>query len=140
MSRLFLVLPALVAACSASPDSQHAQLLDEVERQVRLPDQAEPLKAYSRYYASAANGEIVGIYLLPDLQRGKCVGDGEDQTSSIGECQPVRGTRNLKANERLWVDNHTLLPTLSGRGCTVVNVAYNPATGQPTRVSCSFVK
>jgi hypothetical protein len=104
--------------------------MDEVERQISLPKGAQPLAAYTRYYASAPNGEVVAVYLLPGLQRREC----NDEMSS--ECPPLDGTRNLKAGERLWVDNSARLPRPTTYGCAVVNVAFNPDAAQVTQASC----
>jgi len=40
-----------LGACSAPQDRQREQMMDQIEKQVRLPQGAEPLDKYVRYYA-----------------------------------------------------------------------------------------
>lgn len=63
-----VLMPAALAALASSsaPErSAHESLMDEIERQVRLPAGAEPLDRYGRYYAFAGRGKVEARYLLP---------------------------------------------------------------------------
>jgi len=60
-----LSLLGALQGCASSPPSAEAELMDKVERQVKLPAGAEPLARYARYYALDRQGQVLGVYLTP---------------------------------------------------------------------------
>ncbi len=131
--RLFVVAVTLLAvACSKSEVQQQGQLMDEVERQVQLPKEALRLDDYARFYAPAANDEILGTYVVPAEDTGH---DCEKLVSSSVRCPSL--SKGLKAGQRQWLDNSKLLPVADRPGCAVVNVVYDPATGEVDQAFCN---
>ena len=60
-----LILPIatyLLSACSAAEEPQHAQLMNQTEKQIRMPAGSHPLAEYARYYAFDKNGRVIAIY------------------------------------------------------------------------------
>lgn len=54
----------VVSACSAQVPSTSEKLMDEIDKQVRLPDGSGPLQHYARHYAFQKDGKVMGVYVL----------------------------------------------------------------------------
>jgi hypothetical protein len=107
----------LLSACSTAEERQHSQLMDQIEKQVRMPAGSRPLAEYARYYAFDKRGRVVAIY------------------TTLRE--PSYESLNLPAGQRRWVSHEDRLPGISDGGCGVVEVLFDPATEQVTRAECN---
>lgn len=100
----------------ATPPSTEAQsrieLMDQIERQVRLPEGADRLESYARYYAWQQREDgfrkVVAVY------------------------QNLTGERP----GRHWV-TETELPVIMDGGCGVITLSYDLAAQRIEHVSCN---
>src|SRR4051794_2242379 len=108
--RSLIAIQSLLLLASAQPPIEAKDaFLDRVEAQVRMPDGARPLRAYSRSYFPVQNGaKIVGIY------------------------------STLSAPGRQWVAQNPG-PFIMDGGCAIVTVLIDAATGKIERVECNGV-
>jgi hypothetical protein len=126
--RTFLAATLLLAACSSeSPiaverdkskavpppttEESLALIMDEIERQVRLPPDADELQKYARYYAFDGD-KVIGTYM-----------------TSAGN-DPLRG-------KRVWLGDRRDLPVLMDGGCAVVNIVYDPLAQRVESTFCN---
>jgi hypothetical protein len=106
---LIAIQSLLLLACAQPPVEAQETFLDRVEAQVRMPDGARPLKAYSRSYFPVQNGaKIMGIY------------------------------STLSAPGRRWVAQNPG-PFIMDGGCAVITVVIDAATGTIEHVECNGV-
>jgi hypothetical protein len=75
----------LLSASSAAEERQHSQLMDQIEKQMRMPAGSRPLAEYARYYAFEKKERVIGIY-----------------TTWI---EPDYASLNLPAGQRRWVSD-----------------------------------
>lgn len=101
---------------AATPPNTEAQarseLMDQIERQVRLPEGAGPLASYERSYAwqDRQDGyrKVLGVYLTPEgINRG-----------------------------RRWVAENELPLILDG-GCSMITLTYDVATQRIEHIACN---
>jgi len=101
---------------AATPPNSEAQareeLMDRIERQLRLPEGAAPLASYARYYAWQQRGDdrrkVVAVYL------------------GVGERTPGRR----------WVEE-TEFPLILDGGCGLVSLSYDLAAQRIEHVTCN---
>jgi hypothetical protein len=100
------------AAAAAAPTAEQEAIMDRIEREVRLPEGADPLGAYLRYYALHQDGHgtrvVIGYYV---------------RSTSPG---------------RRWVDE-TEQPMIDDGGCSIVQVVYDLATQSIQNAYCNGV-
>ena len=129
MKAAFLCLSAMaLAGDSGSASSVEAIVMDTIEAQIVLPVQAKPLDAYARYYARGSDGSVIGTYVLPHVYRA------ELDACRGSDCQqaPV-----IRAGERRWLADWSILPTVGARSCSLVVVVYDPAKRQIEELRCT---
>jgi hypothetical protein len=143
------ILAALVTLGSSSAAERpvHDVLMDEIERQVRLPAGARPLHEYGRYYAFEASDRVKAVYLLPDEPAGllpaewaceQVVALGNGSTTRAIPCPPEPATSlSLEAGARRWLADSEALPIVFDGGCTIVHLAYDLETGKIEHVFCN---
>ena len=103
----FIVLAPLFVAAS----NRETALMDEIERNVKLPPGAAPsLWVYVRKYTYMGDKTVMGIY--------------------------VNQTMVDEEPSRAWVDQ-SQMPQISGGGCGVVIVFYDPAKKTPPETTCN---
>lgn len=102
-------------APAAEPTGAYAEqqaIMDRIERQIRLPEGADPLASYERSYAwqqrEDGTRRVIGVYLILD---------GES-----------RGRR--------WVAENAL-PMIVDGGCGMIRLSYDVATQRIERVTCN---
>lgn len=104
--------PAAPAADAAGNEADQQAIMDRIEREVRLPEGADPLASYERSYAWQRPDDgvrkVIGVYLEPD---------GES-----------RGRR--------WVAENALPMILDG-GCGMITLSYDVATQRIEHVTCN---
>ncbi|HEX8448416.1 MAG TPA: hypothetical protein VF652_02390 [Allosphingosinicella sp.] len=147
MKSILLLIGLVALSSSSAPGrSPHEALMDEIERQIRLPPAAEPLAAYGRYYALGGKGRVVAVYLLP-LEPTPLPADwGCEEMLEIGNkiasrpipCPPGPDTPyDLVAGQRRWVAGRNALPMVSDGGCMIVNVTFNLRTREVEHAFCN---
>ena len=130
--------------CTSSPPSAEAELMDKIERQVKLPAGAEPLARYARYYALDRQGQVLGVYLIP-FSYDIGPDDGCSEVTANFElkdtsCPPEASqVHNLKAGQRRWLARDKGLPVVNDGGCSVVNVVFDRQKGTVEDVFCNGV-
>lgn len=108
--------PQPAPPAATTPPGTEAQareeLMDRIERQVRLPEGAAPLASYARYYAWQDRGDgyrkVIGVYL------------------GVGERTP--GRRWVTENE---------FPLILDGGCGMVTLSYDVAAQRIEHVTCN---
>lgn len=140
---------AALTSLSASEPSAHEALMDEIERQVRLPAAAEPLDAYGRYYAFDGKGKVEARYLLPpepmtpdpvpaDWGCEEVVMTGDTLASREVPCGPDPDTsRYLKAGQRRWLADRKAIPMIFDGGCMVAHVTFDLKTREVEHTFCN---
>lgn len=115
MRLLAAATPFLLASCNGGADRSHDETIEQIEKQVRLPDDAGPLASYARYYTRDAD-LVVGIY--------------------ITFVDPRYRKYDLARGLSRWVDDPRDLPSLPDSGCSAVNVIYDPVARKIEHVAC----
>jgi hypothetical protein len=146
-SILMLVALAALNASSAPRPSARESLMNEIEGQVRLPAEAEPLSAYGRYYAFGGKGKVEARYLLPlgstsplpaDSSCEEMVIVGDDIGAREVPCTPPADrSRFLKAGQRRWYSNPEAIPMIFDGGCMVVHVTFDLKTRKVEHIYCN---
>lgn len=144
----FSVMAVLLSVGSTPDYGEAVRLMDEIERQVRLPEGAAPLQSYGRHYAFDEEGKVIGVYVLraPPAPGEADYGceeirlDGEDLTSEPVPCPPNLETDGeVASGERQWFDDYRKLPHISDGGCMVVNVIFNLSRHRVEDTFCNGV-
>lgn len=65
MRIVLLLAPLALCGCSARAKSPHDRIMDQVENTVSLPNGAQPLRDYARYYAFDDTGRVSVVFALP---------------------------------------------------------------------------
>lgn len=99
---------------TVSNTKARSALMEMVEQTATLPEGAATLDQYDRFYTYMGDRSIIGIYVRTDLRSGSHTG------------------------ERHWVSKKEM-PQISGGGCSVVTVFYNPKT-RKTDSMCNFAQ
>jgi hypothetical protein len=142
MKLLRICVLALLLSGSSPPDiRQRDQLLDNIERSIRLPAGAKPLNSYVHYYAPAGRGMIAGMYMLPgldDLPPGEgCEQLREDMTSEPCTFGWPKST-SVGAGNRAWLSGLEKLPmpARDGGHCGIITFGYRTSDRQFLDVTC----
>lgn len=135
MRSTFIVAAALgLGGCVAGPGPDRTSaLMDEVEKNVRLPEGAAPLTAYTRYYAYGGRGKVEARYRIALDPPWPCPKDKDDTILAGLPCEPLKRSR---APRRHWV---AVLPDpgVHDGGCAVIHISYDLATRRVERISCN---
>ncbi|WP_081469566.1 hypothetical protein [Sphingomonas sp. PAMC 26617] len=119
--------------------------MDEIERQVVLPKDAQPLASYGRNYAFSNESNVVATYLIP--LPAPAVGEGckvmlENASSrpctkeEIAEGTTAKDTETV-AGKRRWFGSSNDLPFISDGGCAEVNITYDTTAHRMLSVTCN---
>jgi hypothetical protein len=132
-----LLLPfVLLASGPAANQSKLENLMDQIESTIRLPNGAELLGRYARYYAFDDKGDVVGVYLILGDDPSVCK-DGDGRTGD--QCYILDwGGKDVRAGERVWVPTGKLPVVIDG-GCTVVSIHFNRAKKSFDEVRCNGI-
>jgi hypothetical protein len=146
-----LILAALAASGSPGPseDLAHDVLMDEIERQVRLPAGAYRMDEYGRYYAQDGKRRVRAVYRLPPepvtpdpLPAGwgceEILPLGHEPATREIPCPPDEDISDyLRAGQRRWVADRKALPTMFDGGCRVVNLVFDLKTRKVEHALCN---
>ena len=147
-SAMILVL-LLTASAAPYPSRRQHELMNDIERAIRLPEGAKPLSKYDRNYAFAGPDKVVAKYLmLSEATRYNKECDAISKKSSSERCTTENANRFVKfdgskvgshtpAGKRRWFENAQSLPFIYDGGCMQVNVEYDIPTQRITEASCN---
>jgi hypothetical protein len=112
MTRCFAIwLTAfLLLACNAAESAKDKKRMDAIETRLRMPAGASGLDDYARYYGASDDGLVVG------------------QLISRRFYKPDIPAYDLPVGKRRWLPHADYLPAISGGGCGVVTVRFDPKT------------
>lgn len=133
-----------IAGCVRAPSRQDV-LMEEIERKVVLPKNAQPLASYARYYAFSNKSDVVAAYLIPlaPLMPGEgCeemlenFGSRPCTKEEVAEGTISKDTENV-AGKRHWLRNTRNLPSMGDGGCAQVNITYDTTAHRVLSVACN---
>jgi hypothetical protein len=141
MTILLLAL-LIFAGCSSPEHRQRDEIMNRIERTVRLPRGAHSLDEYARYYADAGEGDVKAIYLIPQIFSAAvgdtCTDMTVDGASVEVPCDDTAPPwQEVAAGERRWLERVEQLPSILDGGCGVVEVLFDGATERVERVACN---
>lgn len=142
MKRVWLAAIAVsLTGCSSPEDRAREELLDRIERSVRLPAGAKPFGSYARYYAPSGRDEVVGIFILPGLDELPA-GEGCEELAVNGASAPCsfEGPKSstVGAGNRVWLSDYAKLPMpmRDARNCGLISMVYQTAQRRFLEVVC----
>jgi hypothetical protein len=118
-----IVALLLTTACDAREESKRNKIMDEIEANLKLPNDSLPLEKYARYYAED-KGRIFGAYTAAIDTRPSDFGC--DEVKPDGTSKPVncRAISDLTPGQRRWV-SFSDWPFVSAEHCRAIQVVYN---------------
>lgn len=138
--KVHLVFSALlcIAGCTPPEERQQVELMDAIEKAIRLPPDAGTLARFARVYKFASSDRVIGFYFVPDdepdeqfCQDTKMGGRTNGQIALA--CPPPEG---MTADERRWFANDVHLPRVSDGGCYYIDVEYDLKRNVVTSARC----
>lgn len=154
MRLTLLVITAFAASsCSAEAPRTSEKLMDEIERQVRLPQGALPLSQYARHYAFDEDGKVFGVYWrhpslsetraaerAPDYGCSEVSLDGDELVGKPASCPKApEPTYDVEEGSRRWFDDVADLPDPLDGGCDIVTVRFDPSAHRVEQASCNGI-
>lgn len=133
-----------IAGCVRTPSRQDV-LMDEIERKVVLPKNAQPLASYARYYAFSNKSNVIAAYLIPlapPIPGEDCeemlenFGSRPCTKEEVAEGTTSKDTENV-AGKRHWLGSNRNLPSMGDGGCAQVNVTYDTIAHRILSVVCN---
>ncbi|WP_313808281.1 hypothetical protein [Sphingobium sp.] len=137
--RWYIFIAAALGLAGCNEYSRESRVISAIERQIQLPTDAYPLRAYSRVYAYAPDNKVVAIYLLPSKPDQRlCEEEKEIERKENGEgasqfCLPPKG---LIAGEQRWIKDYQMLPGAHDGGCKFIDVQYDLNSKNFLQVAC----
>ncbi len=130
-----------LAACSTPEERQRAAVMDQIEKQLQLPEGARPFGEYARHYAERDNGHVVGVYLVPfedEIRSGEsCEELDANFASHPVPREPMEMPKQLAAGEREWLKSPRDLPFISDGGCAQITVIFDKAKSAVLSAECN---
>ena len=130
----------LLSGCSTAEERDREAVMNQIEKQVQLPDGARPLREYARYYAEH-EGEVVAVYMIPPNDEIR-PGDGceellENLTTREVPCEPMKTDWAMPAGERRWFRSEQELPFINDGGCLQITVIFDRAKAVVKSADCN---
>lgn len=122
-----LAVTFLMVACSSPEVRQHTALMQTIENNLRLPQEAGKIEKFGRAYKFGSPNRVEAFYFVPNVQHDDrfcegAKGGGRTNGQIVLACPPPDG---MKAGERRWFDNDVHLPSVNDGGCNYVDVVYD---------------
>lgn len=139
MWKVLLTVAALLSsACSTAEERRYDKVMDEIERRAQLPQAANPLSDYARFYGDAGQGSVVAVYMLPSVIAQMAAQECEELTLEASTPVPcvTPEVAKIGARERRWVGGHENLPFTSAPGCQVITFSFDANTQRFHDLSC----
>lgn len=138
---LFVLSAFLFSASSAPNEGKFERLMQDIEKQVRLPQTAKPLEAYVRYYAGQDDGEVVAVYMLPgldDLPPGEGCEELREDMTTVPCSFAWPKSAEVGAGNRVWLPETSMLPMpmRDAGDCGVVTMVYRSSERRFIEVTC----
>ncbi len=139
----------LASACSTA---ERQDLMSAIEAKLVMPAGAASIEAYSRNYAFRPDGKVVAIYVIPRLADTRedpedgcevLLEDFESRPCSDDEIAELRQQHAAIAaqlgtvGQSRWFDDYLELPAISDGGCDVLDILFNPNSGQIEHIACN---
>lgn len=127
-------------ACN-SIDLERNRIMDQVEEQLRLPDNAGPKNSYAAYYGFY-DEEVIAFFVQPEIFERDINSECEEMDGLTGELSSCFGPSNeggpiLKAGERYWLDDiKSNFPPIGLTDCSSLLVIYLPSTEKISHTEC----
>lgn len=132
-----IALCCVMSACARAPISPTDQLMDEIERKVSLPKDADPYDHYARYYATLSPHEVAVSYEIPRPGEAESARETCKNYTNVYPCGANHESLLLKAGQRMWLVGPGDLPAISGGGCVLVTFRYDTTTRRATVPRCN---
>lgn len=112
--------------------------MDAIERDIRLPPGARPLKEFARTYKFASPSRVVAFYFIPSKQHDEwfcqmAKKGGPTNGQIVLGCPSPDG---LRAGERRWLGDDVSLPDVCDGGCGYIDVEYDLKSKAVTSAHC----
>ncbi|MFD0847047.1 hypothetical protein [Sphingosinicella xenopeptidilytica] len=123
--------------------------MDEIERPVVLPKNAETLDKYGRNYAPDVGGKILATYIIPISPLGMDTGCdvmlenfasrpcAKEEIEEASRMEAKIVDAQTPAGKRRWFRNPRELPYINDGGCQQVSVEYDATTRRVLTVVCN---
>jgi len=140
MKRFLILAAALsMAACSSPEARRQADLMNKIEKEVRLPPGAEAIDSFARAYKFESPDRVVAFYFFPVDQPDQWFCDGAKKGGRTNgqialACPPPDG---MKAGERRWFGDDVSLPDRSDGGC---DIEYDVGSNTITFATCDYLR
>ena len=108
----------LSVGCAKSDGIDDAETIDAIESQLRLPNGADSLEDYARYYGPNDDGLVIGTLITRQFYK------------------PDNPGYDLPVGQRRWLPHANYLPSIGGGGCGVVMIWFDPKT-KSMEVECN---
>jgi len=109
----------LLVACTEAESAEDKKRMDAIETRPRMPAGASGLHDYARYYGPTNDGKVAG-YLL-----------------SGRHYDPDSEWYDVPVGKRRWLKHADYGPAISGGGCDVVFVLFDPSTNTIEESECN---
>ena len=131
----YLALLGSLASCAVSEEQKHDDVMDQIERSIKLPEGSLPLERYARYYTEY-KGKIHGAFTTeievrsPGVRCDELPADGGEIKDT--QCPKIA---DLRPGKRRWVDFDDY-PAVAGENCRAVQLMYDPETKKMEYLEC----
>ncbi len=105
-----LLTPILLGPLLLGASDREAALINQIEQNIKLPPGASSLWVYTQKYTYMNDKTVVGVYVNQTMT--------DDEPGSA------------------WVDQ-SHMPQISGGGCGVVTIFYDPTKKTPPEAMCN---
>jgi len=144
---VFLLAFPILSGCDG-PAAQRQLLMEEIERSVRLPREAYPLRDYARHYTLIGPTKVTAVYVTqhatvdPDRIAGMIVGDSwrpltPQEIVTMKAEKAAAEARWGTAGKRYWRDGTDDFPVMDDGGCEQVNILYDTAAKRFDYAMCN---
>jgi len=146
MRTAFSLAAVALCACAAQANNPHDRIMDEIEHGIILPDGANPLRDYARYYALDDKGLVWVVYALPGPPpSGHEICKDMDGAIPPEKWKTVPCPKEsfeesyLPAGQRRWMSDPLVIPTTPDTlGCEQITFTYDARRNAfATKPACS---
>jgi hypothetical protein len=137
-----MVVAAISTSCANPPDRE--AIMDEIEKNVTLPRDAQAFELYGRNYAFHGPEQVRAAYYIPRAplteKMGCYVGGkpcSKDYVRKLMQDNAAERARHAAAGQRRWFETERDLPALFDGGCSIIHIKYEIATRRILSVSCN---
>ncbi|WP_430446601.1 hypothetical protein [Sphingorhabdus contaminans] len=135
MKAAMFCVPILLTVACDSERTGSRQLVDQIEQSIKLPEGADEIQSYSRYYAR--HGDVVyAAYIVHSDGWREFVIEGCSLQGSDYPCNdPKFGV--IEPGQFSWVEKRNHLPIRNGGGCSFVEIEYDVKQKTFVKIACN---